>query len=119
MGSSFGVNANVFPENKDDIWWLLSYLNSGFCTYMVRSVLIRTNMITSGYVSRIPVIEFTEEIKTNLALLGKKAYEKKRNNESLKDITAQIDEIIFKFIRISESSQTLIDHFNKNLIKHV
>ena len=52
--SAFGVNANIFP-NEEDRWWLLAYLNSSLCNYLVRGVLLRSNMITAGYVARIPV----------------------------------------------------------------
>lgn len=69
-GATFGVNANIFPP-QSDIFWLLSYLNSHLVTYIVRGVLIRSNMVTSGYISQIPLLNFSQKEKEELDCIAK------------------------------------------------
>ncbi|MGI6037436.1 MAG: N-6 DNA methylase [Limnochordia bacterium] len=73
-GATFGVNAGIFPR-EGHLWWLLAYLNTSLVTYLVRGVLLRTNMITSGYVGRIPLLPLGEGTKDSLARLAHRAYE--------------------------------------------
>src|SRR5690606_10572498 len=68
--SAFGVNPNIFTP-KEDLFWMLSYLNSHLITYLVRGVLIRSNMVTSGYISQLPIIPFTPDEKIQLSLISK------------------------------------------------
>ena len=70
--STYGVNANIFTP-KEDIFWMIAYLNSSLVTYFVRGVLIRSNMVTSGYISQIPILNFTQDEKTQLEQITKKA----------------------------------------------
>jgi hypothetical protein len=113
-GSTYGVNANIFCDKKD-IWWLLAYLNSSLVTYIVRGVLIRSNMITSGYVSKIPVIELSKKVKDSLELIAKEAYNKKIGPKEVYSFVKKIDEILFRELELSKEIETDILHFASNL----
>ena len=114
--STFGVNACIICE-EDDIYWLLAYLNSTLVTYIVRGVLIRSNMITSGYVSRIPLINFSKEVKVKLSNLGRIAYENVKINNNIDLILDDIDNLINKEANLSIETIDYIKTFKKHLIK--
>lgn len=118
IGSTYGVNANIFC-NKEDIWWLLGYLNSSIITYIVRGVLIRSNMITSGYVSKIPVIELNKKTKKELAAIAKSAFDEKVSPKDIDRIIQKIDRIIFNELGLSNEIETEILHFTSNLQSRV
>lgn len=115
-GSTYGVNPNIICEN-DEVWWLVAYLNSALVTYLVRGALIRSNMITSGYVSRIPLLDFEEEEKEELKLLGKKAYELRKSNKSIIDELNSINKIVNHAAKISNESEKFIFNFKEHLVK--
>ncbi|KMJ60411.1 DNA methyltransferase [Bacillus sp. LL01] len=115
--STFGVNANIICEDKD-AWWLLAYLNSELVTYLVRGILNRSNMITSGYVSRIPLINISEQEKTILGDLSKKAYEKAKRKEPYEEISAEINTLVNKIAGITDKTISNIKSFTLNLIKN-
>lgn len=117
-GSTFGVNANIFCD-KEDIWWLISYLNSSLITYVVRGVLNRSNMITSGYVSKIPVIELSSELKSKLGVIAFNAYSSKVQPKELAPIIQKIDNIIFDELAFSDDVKNQILQFAGNLQKRV
>jgi hypothetical protein len=112
--STYGVNANIFCD-KNDIWWLLSYLNSSLITYIVRGVLIRSNMITSGYVSKIPVISLGDQAKISLASIAKSAHDNKIAQKDYQPVIDKIDNIIFTELKLPEEVENQIKEFCKNL----
>lgn len=116
--STYGVNANIIC-NDDDLWWLLAYLNSKLVSYLVRGVLIRTNMITSGYVARIPIPSFNEVTKLELSRISKNVYQniKQNKNYSLEKDIDLITYICFKYLEISPSTRDLIYEFNSDLVR--
>lgn len=116
--STFGVNANIICD-KNDIWWLLSYLNSSLVTYIVRSCLIRSNMITSGYVSKIPIPQFDYKVKTALQEISKEAYDKKISKTEYPNYIKKIDNIITNYLSIPTSDIEQINSFVTNLYKNV
>lgn len=118
VGSTYGVNANIFCD-KEDIWWLIGYLNSSLITYIVRGVLIRSNMITSGYVSKIPVIELNKKTKKELATIAKTAFDEKISPKEVNGIIQKIDRIIFNELGLSNEIETEILHFTSNLQSRV
>ena len=117
-GSTFGVNANIFCDKKD-IWWLIAYLNSSLVTYIVRGVLIRSNMITSGYVSKIPVIPFSQTIKDELSLIAQEAYKEKVQPKDSNKYIQKIDNIVFEELDFEQSIINDIQHFALNLQSRV
>lgn len=114
--STFGVNTAIICSDEES-YFLLSYLNSTLVTYLVRGVLNRSNMVTSGYISRIPIIDFNQEEKEKLKVLGKLGYEKSKNNENIQEILIEIDKVINKSISLNEESIKHINDFRKNLVK--
>lgn len=114
--STFGVNTAVICSDEES-YFLLSYLNSTLVTYLVRGVLNRSNMITSGYVSRIPIIDFNKEEKERLIALGKLGYEKSKNNEGIKEVLIEIDKVIKKSINLKEENIKFINDFRSDMVK--
>jgi len=117
-GATFGVNANIFCDKKD-IWWLIAYLNSSLITYIVRGILIRSNMITSGYVSKIPVIQFSSTIKNILSQIAKNAYDDKVQPKDCNKYINDIDNILFKELNFEQPIIDEIKHFTQNLQSRV
>ena len=115
--STFGVNPNIFCENKNDIWWLLAYLNSDLVKYFIRGILIRTNMVTSGYVSRVPVLPFTNQEKTILTKYSKDAYEKAKDKESVIYEIHKINDCVFKASQLNKKDIFEIIEFCKNIVR--
>ncbi len=113
--STFGVNPNIFPDQQS-IYWLLSYLNSELVTFLIRSSLIRTNMITSGYLARLPIIFFEQSIKDQLTELAKTLI--KNDKKSNKEI-AKINQLVFNSANLSNQTIEHIIAFNKNLVRKV
>lgn len=113
---TFGVNPNIIcPE--DDIWWLLAYLNSNLVKYIVRGILIRTNMVTSGYVARIPVIKFQEEEKRVLTDLAKDLYDAARQGKTDEKKLESVNEIVYQSAKISKKSSKMVLEFCNNIVK--
>jgi len=113
--STFGVNPNIFlPE--EDIFWMLSYLNSSLVTYLVRGVLIRSNMVTSGYISQLPVLNFNYLEKKQLSKIAENVINGQLDtNEAI----IEIDRIVFKSIGIDDLIVQKIKHFALNLSRSV
>lgn len=85
-----GVNATIFPPQKD-IYWLIAYLNSSLVTYLVRGVLIRSNMVTSGYVSCIPIILFSQDDKKALTEITMSV---KKGSLTQEEAVKKVDQLI-------------------------
>lgn len=114
--SLFGVNPNIIcPE--EETWWLLAYLNSSLVSYLVRGILIRTNMVTSGYVSRLPLGSISIPGKHVLSKLARDAYDSKIEKENYQVVIDKIDLIVYKELGISEESISLISEFKENILK--
>jgi len=113
---TYGVNANIICEEQD-IWWVLAYLNSKLATYIVRGVLNRSNMITSGYVSRIPVPLFDSESKMKMETLAKVAYEKAKLSQPIEGEMKAITKLVMEKAKISTSTQKYINDFCEDLLR--
>ncbi|MGL5353569.1 MAG: N-6 DNA methylase, partial [Clostridium sp.] len=113
---TFGVNGNIIC-NEEDSWWILAYLNSKLVTYIVRGILIRSNMITSGYVSRIPLVNFSNEEKERLGYLAEQSYNEVINGKDILIFMNEIDKIIYSATNISKNTIDTINTFKKNLLK--
>jgi hypothetical protein len=116
-GSTYGVNANIHCEGMD-LWRLLAYLNSSLVTYLVRGILARSNMITSGYVARIPLLSFSPDESIRLDALAKEAYRLAKNNGDVSALLSSIDTIVFHTAGISQASIQHILEFNRDLIRN-
>lgn len=115
--SVFGVNPNIICDEAS-IWWLLAYLNSNLAKYLVRGVLVRTNMLTSGYLARLPLPEFSTATKNRLAELSFDAYELiSSGNKLCESILPEINELIYISAGISGKSRGVIEEFCKDIVK--
>ena len=114
-GAYYGVNANI-TVSGEDLWWLLSYLNSSLVSYLVRGVLLRSNMITSGYVARIPVCPLSPDEKATLAQLGRTAYEQQVSPEEAIPFIRQIDDSVMMACRFSADTQRHITDFVSSIV---
>ncbi len=113
--SAFGVNPNIFTA-EEDLFWMLSYLNSHLITYLVRGILIRSNMVTSGYISQLPIIPFTIDEKRQLSLISKEVINANLNfDEAIKDINL----IIYTNLNLDKDIIDKIEDFASNLSKRV
>lgn len=110
-----GVNPTLFPSTED-IYWLLSYLNSSLVTYLIRGVLIRSNMVTSGYVNCLPVLDFNEDEKQRLSNIALQALQK---TVSIDIALKEIDKIVFQKTSFEQVLKEQIIYFCKNLGKCV
>lgn len=116
-GSTFGVNTCIICDDEDCTFLLLAYLNSNLVTYIVRGILNRSNMITSGYISRIPFIRLDLHSKRELMRLGEEAYNKAKNGESFEDTLDKINDVVNSCANLSKKTIDYIEDFKVNLIK--
>ena len=86
-------------------------------TCFVRSVLIRTNMVTSGYVARIPLVNLSPAAKKKIALQARNAYQQRVSNGASTLAVKNIDELIYQDIHLPQSAQREILNFTRHLIK--
>ncbi len=116
-GAVFGVNAN-FVEVDDDLWWLLAYLNSSLVTYFVRGVLLRSNMITSGYVSRIPLVNLRSDAKNSLADLARREYRRLQQGGARDEaVVSLIDQVVFAAASLESKDIQHIQAFCADLVR--
>ena len=113
--SAFGVNANIFP-NEEDRWWLLAYLNSSLCNYLVRGVLLRSNMITAGYVARIPVPDLPATAQKKLQETARAAYEARPDALAAQAFIESIDDLVFDACGIPVEDRNRIREFCKKIV---
>jgi hypothetical protein len=111
-GATFGVNPNVFPPAADRDW-LLAYLNSSLVTYLVRGVLLRTNMITAGYVARLPLVAFSAAERRKLAQLAAAAVARGERPDTL----ARIDAIVFKAAGLASDTIANVKAFARDVVR--
>jgi len=113
--STFGVNPNIFTP-KEDLYWMLAYLNSYLITYLVRGVLIRSNMVTSGYISQLPIIPFTPKEKLELSEISKDVLSLKiDSNKGIEKISI----IVYQHLNFDDTLINKIEDFALNLSKRV
>ncbi|MFQ3545275.1 N-6 DNA methylase [Halobacillus rhizosphaerae] len=112
-GSLFGVNANLFPNNREDLYYILGLLNSNLIKYMLRKVLNRTNMITSGYIKKLPYIEPSPAMKTAVTNCAKQLVEGKKadKNFPVHVLQNQMNQLVFNIYQISPDNQHHINRF--------
>ena len=115
-GATMGVNPNIIV-NGNDRWWLMAYLNSSLCTYLVRGILIRSNMITAGYVSRIPIPPFSARAKNRLLTIAQEAYENRVAPRDSDIFVKAIDSVIFKELKITEKTKAIIKEFVSDVVR--
>lgn len=110
-----GVNPTIYPP-LNDLDWLISYLNSSLVTYLVRGVLIRSNMVTSGYVSCLPLLDFEVEEKEKLKMIS---LDVRQDNMGTYDAIRIIDNIIYSKGLLSPRTIDKISSFVENIYRRV
>ncbi|RWZ58834.1 SAM-dependent methyltransferase [Halobacillus fulvus] len=118
-GSLFGVNANLFPKQQEDLMYFLGLLNSNLVKYMLRKVLNRTNMITCGYLKNLPYLEPSYTNKTIIKELAEDLVQRKKVTPDA-DTSGQekeINEVIYDIYGISEESRHHIDEFCADMLE--
>ncbi|MBX0358020.1 class I SAM-dependent DNA methyltransferase [Halobacillus sp. Nhm2S1] len=120
-GSLFGVNANLFPEHEEDLYYFLSLLNSKLMKYMVRKVLNRTNMITSGYIKKIPYIEPDPLQKQVMIETARSIVDKKKEDPSFQTNEWQslVDQTVYEIYKISNSSRSKVHDFCHDIMEKI
>jgi tRNA1(Val) A37 N6-methylase TrmN6 len=118
-GNLFGVNANFFFENSEDLFHSLGFLNSNLVKYILRKVLNRTNIVTTSFIREIPFINPNTNQKNEIIMIVKNivASLMKNSNYNFTEDTKKIDEIIFEVYNISENDITEINDYNENIIE--
>lgn len=114
--ATFGVNANIILPDAET-WWLMSYLNSHLVTYLVRGVLIRSNMITSGYVARIPVPKFDVRSRERLSAIARRACQAQVSNGQADAFVAEVNDVVEAETGLSQPTVRCLRDFSDNLIR--
>jgi hypothetical protein len=114
--STYGVNANIVADDSN-AWWLLAYLNSHLVTFFVRGVLNRSNMVTAGYVSRIPVPHLSSAVKQELADIAHTAYERRTGPQDCEPYIVAVNRALGREIQMSRGTQARLREFAANLLK--
>jgi N-6 DNA Methylase len=116
LNSTFGVNSNIFTNNEEELWFLIGYLNSSLVTYIVRGMLLRSNMITSGYVSRIPIPMLDKRTKEEIASISKDEYNSKNEQDNSNIAISKIDQLLFDQLKFSGDTIKRIVQFCVNVV---
>jgi hypothetical protein len=119
-GRVFGVNANIpcqGPADLADLWWLLAYLNSGLTTYLIRGALLRTNMVTSGYVRRLPLPEFDEPSRRSLGDLARRIVQRRAPRVQHKRALERIDQTVGDGLSLDEQTRRFLSGFRDDLLR--
>ncbi len=115
-GATYGVNANLIPEAAD-LWWLLAFLNSHLATYFVRGVLNRSNMVTSGYVARIPLPALGSGARKRLSALASAATAARVTAPQSQPFLAELNALLAAELGLSRSTVDFLADFSRNVTK--
>lgn len=114
--STFGVNPNIILSDAET-WWLMAYLNSDVATYLIRGVLIRSNMVTSGYVSRLPVPRLSRQTRQHLGHLARSAHDLAILGRPLDHLLTEINLGLAVELGLSRETSAALAYFKRNLIR--
>ncbi|MRG54213.1 N-6 DNA methylase [Phyllobacterium sp. SYP-B3895] len=115
-GTACGVNPNILIGDHDK-WWMLSYLNSKLCLFLIRAVMIRGNMITPGYLARLPVPELAPALREQLSQFAQQAYAERLKGEPIISLREGIDSAIYRGLGLSSHTVNAIEEFSADPVK--
>ncbi len=117
-GNLFGVNANFFFDNDEDIFYSLGFLNSKLVQYLTRKVIHRSNIIATSFLKEIPFIYPSMDQKTEIVTIVKEIvlYLMKHQNYDFSSKAEKVDEIIFDLYKISDKIKDEILDFCSNIM---
>ena len=116
-GNLFGVNANFFFKDHDDLYYSLGFLNSKLVIFLARKVMNRSNIIATSFLKELPFVLPNKEQKKSVITITKSLVKSFHENPSFDNSNQQklIDEIIFDVFSISGSSRGEIIDYCENL----
>ncbi len=117
----FGVNACFFPDSELERYYLLGFLNSKLALYLIRAVLNRTNMVTPGYVKKLPYIPPPSDIHSEIAAITRSIVEclKESPDYDFNREQEMIDELVFKLYGIPEETRAVINLFSSDIMRRI
>lgn len=121
-GGLFGVNANFFFKDRDDLFYVLAFLNSKIAWYFARKVLIRTNNISANYLRKMPII-FPSNNKDKKYIVKKTIQMienlKLDNNFSTSIFESEMNSLFYKIYKINNSDKNKIERFSRNFYEEL
>jgi len=121
-GNLFGVNTNLFCKSKEDLFYLLGFLNSKVAQYISRQVINRTNNISARYVKMIPYLEPKDEkIKNKISDIVKGIVEEMMKNQNFDFSEKQkvLDDLFFDIYQVDEKDKEKINDFCENIFERI
>ena len=117
-GNLFGVNANFFFNNREDLFYSLGFLNSKLVEYLARKVINRSNIIATSFIKEIPYIQPSRKMKREVVAIVKNIVTSLMNNPNYnyKSESENVDEIIFNLYGISDDIKKEITDFCANIM---
>lgn len=115
----FGVNANFFFNNRDDLFYTLGYLNSRLAWFMLRKMIIRTNNASANYIRQLPYAEPADQsIKQDIVSYVHDIIESMREGV-LQDPTPHISNLsqwFYDIFEVPQSDIEMIEDFAENFM---
>ena len=117
-GNLFGVNANFFFNNTEDLFYSLGFLNSKLVQYIARKVINRSNIIATSFIKEVPFLLASRSQKREVIAIVKNIVTSLMNNPNYNYIpeSKKIDEIIFNLYGISNKVKKEIIDFCANIM---
>ena len=114
----FGVNANFFFNNRDDLFYSLGFLNTQLVQYIARKVINRSNIIATSFIKEIPFIKPSNDQKRKVVAIVRNIVTSLMNNPNYNYIpeSEKIDEVIFSLYGISNKIKKEITDFCSNIM---
>lgn len=116
-GCLFGVNANFFFKNRENLFYVLAFLNTKIAWYFARKVLIRTNNISANYLRKMPIIfPKSKIIKKNISNKTKEVVKaiKLDKNFNSNHFENDMNNLFYKIYNINDLDKKKIEKFSIN-----
>ena len=121
-GCLFGVNANFFFKNEDDLYYVLAFLNTKIAWYFARKVLIRTNNISANYLRKMPIIfPRSFKLKKDIVKMTQQIVQRLKNDKNFNtsDFENKMDTLFYKIYKINDLDKSRIEKFSKNFYEEL